>query len=343
MSSTQFELTFDSVANLIKAGNTDPHVPKILEDIRSRAVGSEKDPRKNRELIIEPWRDGQMLSVPEASYRAVADELKKFNILSVWARAICPNENEIIVETRKPEKFRKKLTQPCPHCGSSHLDLPIENIETFLVINFDLSDKPLSIRDVLFKPPSKAPPKIGFLSRLGRFGRRKLKLFFAKRGGSPVAKTTAELTENRPAQKAPTTHDIWWNFTWVTAVWCLITTVMSLGLWFTLKTHVGVAMVALFSLIFYLPFFIVTLRRLYNQFRIELMILGIASTIGTGLTTAGATGFKFWYKVNGQEQVDKGVEGGETSWFLVVSGVAIVLAGFYFSRAPTSSAPASRG
>ncbi len=73
------------------------------------------------------------------------------------------------------------------------------------------------------------------------------------------------------------------------------------------------------------------MRRLYSQFRIELAILGKGSAIGTGLTTAGVTGFKAWYTDDGSSSVRKGIEFGETNLNLVLCGVAVALAAFYFS------------
>lgn len=135
MSSQEFLLAFRRASEIIeeKLGNED--VRRILKDIFERACASEDRAPKNRELFIDSRVDSQMIRVPEATYMAVIKELRNLNLVNVWARATCPNTEEIIVETPQRKKFRQRLTEPCIHCGKDHSDLDFEHIELVFVIN----------------------------------------------------------------------------------------------------------------------------------------------------------------------------------------------------------------
>lgn len=287
MLSPEFELTFDRASAIIEAGHREPEVSQILADFRSRASSDTHNPLKNRALIVDPRVDSQMLNVSESVFDVVVKELRQFHLLNVWARATCPNTGDTIVETRNTEKFRRLLDEPCPHCGQDHSDLQHENIELFFAINFETSSKPLSLRELLAKPPPKPLDE----SRSRKIWRR-FTAFFQKRDGSPVEKTAAALAENRPAAIAPTVDSVLWKFSLLAGVW-LVLTLLPIAL-LVVKYDRPELAAAIFvaSLAFFTPVAYLTWRRLINRYPIQRQMLFCSQWLGGGLFTGGMTGLR---------------------------------------------------
>ncbi|WP_413432777.1 hypothetical protein [Crateriforma spongiae] len=326
MRSRQFEHTFERATAIIGAGSGDPDVKRILEDVRERAASDEENPINNPDLIVDPRVDAQMLSVSESSYRAVAEELRQFQILHVWARAVCPNDDDdgVIVETRNPDKFRRLLIEPCPYCGQSHADLPASKIETFLAINFQLSDKRLSIRELILTLPHSPPPK--------QFGLRKLwrrcSSLFQKRGGSPVEQATAALAENRPADTAPSTDTILWTLWGASAVWWIFTGFATFLIAFKYERQDIAIIVLAVSAGVYALLALITWRRISNRYLVQRRILFYTKLMGGGLFTGGMFGLRFSLKRDENKPLNGFIEFGEPDEMLIYCGVVVALTGF---------------
>ena len=112
MSSTTFENIFDHAAAIVRSRRGDtPDVNRLLDDFRRRAMAFEKDPLCNRELIVEPAHEAQVLELPIDLVESVAAELQNLNILHVWVRATCPSgDEETLVETDKPAEFKTAIS-----------------------------------------------------------------------------------------------------------------------------------------------------------------------------------------------------------------------------------------
>jgi hypothetical protein len=162
MSSIGFETTFEHAAALVRAQCGDlPGLETVLGDLRKRVQTDALDPLENRDLIVEPHIDAQMLDVPQKTVECVAAELHRLHLLHIWARITCPwEEGETVVETDDPKVFQTAIQNECPHCGQSHEDLLWDNIETFYAFHFDSHPDKFKFRD-FFRPPRLLPgPRI---------------------------------------------------------------------------------------------------------------------------------------------------------------------------------------
>ena len=178
MSSIEYATIYDHAAAVVKSqcGST-PEVSQILDDFRRRALGDEKDPLENRELIIEPMHDAQILEVPTQLVEKVAAELHRLNILHIWVRATCPanNDDELtVIETDSPKAFREMLALSCPHCGQLHEDIDWDHLKTFYAIHFESAPDKFKFSNYFRKAqslPSVASVRPPLLSRIGMWFR----------------------------------------------------------------------------------------------------------------------------------------------------------------------------
>ena len=209
MSSTTFENIFDHAAAIVRSRRGDtPDVNRLLDDFRRRAMAFEKDPLCNRELIVEPAHEAQVLELPIDLVESVAAELQNLNILHVWVRATCPSgDEETLVETDKPAEFKTAISTPCPHCGQIHEDLDWEYLDTFYAFHFD--SRPDKFRfSKFYKRPRKLPTaEAGTTSLLRKVSswlvEGPLSNFFRRRRRSPTEAVVASLQTNASNVEIP--------------------------------------------------------------------------------------------------------------------------------------------
>lgn len=220
MSSIEYATIYDHAAAVVKSecGST-PEVTKVLDDFRSRALSDEKDPLANRQLMVEPMHDAQILEVPFELVEKVAAQLHRLNILHIWVRATCPSEDDSaeVVETDNPKTFREMLGSPCPHCGQLHEDIGWENMEIFYAFHYD--NVPDKFRfSTYFRKPQELPGAVSEhpsrLSRIGRWFREgPLSRFFPRRAQSPAETVLVALETNAPNTAVPSQKET------LTVVW----------------------------------------------------------------------------------------------------------------------------
>lgn len=158
MSSDAFENIFRNGAKwvLVNLGRSED-VQRVLDAIKKKAYRDDADPRKDRELFVDPALLSQQLDVPFATVEQISRYLHRMNLLSLWIRALCPNAEEvdsgIILETADPKVAARVLREPCPHCGNFH-ELSWEMLETVFAINKDLAGSPkrFSLEKLRFVP-----------------------------------------------------------------------------------------------------------------------------------------------------------------------------------------------
>lgn len=323
MLSPEFAHTFDRAAAIIEAGHREPEIGRIIADLRTRADSATPNPLKNRALIVDSRIDSQMLGVPEAVYGVVIKELRQFHLLNVWAKATCPNTGDVIVETRNTQKFRRLLNEPCPSCGQDHSELSHDNIELFFVINFETSSEPLSLRELIAKPP----PTVSHESRW-QWIQRKLTVSFLERGSSPVENATAELAENCPAKLAPTPDSVLWKSWQIAASWWTATLAVVIPLWLSDNyVTIGWATFAI-SLCVYSVQSYITWRRINNRYPNQRRIMRATQFLGGLSLSKGAFGLRFKRERSKDEQWYELVDIGDTDETFVWAGVAIVAVGF---------------
>ncbi|QDT41032.1 hypothetical protein Pan241w_10910 [Gimesia alba] len=101
-------------------------VSAILDDFRRRieADTTDGDPLKNRNLMIDPVHDSQVLGVPHFAVVDVVERLEDIGLLDIWGRATCPNTGETISEAPLTDdcyKFPVDDIANCHECGQDHL------------------------------------------------------------------------------------------------------------------------------------------------------------------------------------------------------------------------------
>lgn len=99
----------------------------ILENFAERIKrdATDSDPLKNRELMVDPPHDSQVIGVPHFAVVDVVERLDDIGLLDVWGRASCPNTGEIISESplwRGRYKFPLDDVAICCECGQDHMD-----------------------------------------------------------------------------------------------------------------------------------------------------------------------------------------------------------------------------
>jgi len=140
MSSSELETIFDNAAGTIALRLKDVSgVRTVLNAVRERFLSENHDPLENRKLIIEPPMLSQQLRVSRGAVEAVVEELHRFNLVHVWARAICPlvesDDDNVIVETDDSKAFKEAMREVCPHCGQNHSEMDWSAIETFYAVH----------------------------------------------------------------------------------------------------------------------------------------------------------------------------------------------------------------
>ena len=183
MSSNELETIYDNAAGTISLRlKKIDGVRKVLDALRTRVLSENKNPLENRSLIIEPVMLSQQLRVPRRAVEAVVEELRRFNLVHLWARAICPvvnaDDDNVIVETDNSKVFKDALQESCPHCGQYHSELDWSSIETFYAVNVNDEPDPFDIRRFFISPKRLAfssgsanppPPRVSLWERAKRF------------------------------------------------------------------------------------------------------------------------------------------------------------------------------
>lgn len=151
MSSSELETIYNNAAGIILLRLKGAEgAGTVLDAIRGRVLADNHNPLENRSLIIEPAMLAQRLRVPRRSVDAVIEELRRFNFVHVWARAVCPvmdsDDDNVIVETNDSKAFKEALREACPHCGQYHESLSWSDIETFFAVNVDERPDSFDIR-----------------------------------------------------------------------------------------------------------------------------------------------------------------------------------------------------
>jgi hypothetical protein len=161
MRSTKFGIIFDAAASIVERRCKGlMGVRTVLDEIKRRGDSLSMSPLENRDLIVEPMIESQLLNVPLHTAECVASELHGLNILHKWVRARCPiadpeHGDNVIVETDSSKQFREALMDPCPYCAQYHEDIPLGALETFYAIHFDDNPDDFDLRRFLKKGPLK--------------------------------------------------------------------------------------------------------------------------------------------------------------------------------------------
>lgn len=195
----------------------------------------------------------------------------------------------------------------------------------FLAINFKLSSKQMTVRELVFS--THPPPKQGNRGLLSRLGRSIA--LFQRRGGSPVDRATAALAENRPAKTPPPKDSTLWKLWSVSAVWWSLTLAVTFVLFLCFGQ--GFATYILFgtSSVVYLILVLVTWRRIASIFPIEQRILYISQLLGVPAFAKGALGIKFAQTAGENAGWSERFTLGETDSTFVWAGVVIIICGFF--------------
>jgi hypothetical protein len=219
MSSDEFASIFRNAVSIVTARCKDaPGLERALKELAARSQSDERNPLKNRRLIIEPVLDSQRFGVPLKTLECVATELHRLNILHLWARATCPRtdpeDDNVIIETDGAAAFRLAIAEPCPHCGQFHKDLPWSNIETFYAFHFDNHRDRFKLSRFLldFERPNAEVPVRPQRPREGPALLRWVRGFFAYRARkptrTPVDVVASTLALNEPTSRVPSNAEI---------------------------------------------------------------------------------------------------------------------------------------
>ncbi|QDT77292.1 hypothetical protein Mal35_07180 [Gimesia maris] len=240
MSSIEYDSIFDHAAAVVKSecGST-LEVERILDDFRVRALSEERDPLINRNLIVEPMHDAQVLEVSFETLEQVTAQLQRLNILHIWVRARCPSEDDgdDVIETDNPRVFREAISSPCPHCGQLHEDIDWEHLETFYAFHFDKTPDKFKFSNYFRKPqplPSLSSVRPPFFARVRKWFREgPLPRFFRVNMPSPAETVTLALDTNAPNTLVPSPKEtlatLWKRGTLL--VFCGLIITFTVSLW----------------------------------------------------------------------------------------------------------------
>jgi len=238
MSSDAFETIFDLGAEIVKQRlGESAEIVKTIEDFRRRIQTDDRNPLENRDLIVEPNLDSQILVVPRATVEKIAAEFHKLNILHVWVRVRCPSVEEddeaTVVETKSTKEFRKTLQHPCPHCMQLHEDVGWDCLETFYAFNFDTTPDRFKLGKFFRSvKPLPGPKQTSEAAKQTGGLRGLIASFFPKGPTSPVKEVTAALETNTSVQQLPspkeTVDRVWVRASWFVFLGILITVLVAL-------------------------------------------------------------------------------------------------------------------
>jgi hypothetical protein len=236
MLSSELESIYDNAAGTIRLRLADREaVNRALTHFRGLVLSTDACPLSNRELIVEPTLLSQQIDVPREKLDRVISELRRFSFVHTWVRAYCKvveeDDDNVIVETDRPSKYRKAVEESCAHCGGMHgIEGGLE-IETFFAIHVGQKADPFRLSrfalheintersDASLREPD---GQVWYVSLWGL-----LKRPFAKRAGTPKhtehsTHALSALSENGPTMAVPT-HQVWaWRLLGLIIAWTVL-------------------------------------------------------------------------------------------------------------------------
>ncbi|QDV15815.1 hypothetical protein Pan153_04340 [Gimesia panareensis] len=299
MSSTEYATIYDHAAAVVRSEcGSISDVNKILSDLRDRALSDERDPLKNRDLIVEPQMDAQILNVSFELYEQVAAHLQRLNILHIWVRVACPSDDDEgleVIETDSPKDFREAISSPCPHCGQLHDDIEWDNLETFYAFHYNNTPDRFKYSTFFKKlqslPSATTKLKQPFPVRLREWLQEgPLRRFFQARAPLPADTVAVALETNAPNTVVPSQRETL-NTLWVRGSLLLLgglVTSFFISLWsVTWAILTGAAFFLCFTTLAW-----VTLNAIYAAAYLERRILTCGYTVAFILLT-GSSGIGF--------------------------------------------------
>lgn len=298
MSSTEFVTIYDHAAAVVRSelGSTS-EVNRVLADFRRRALSNERDPLRNRDLIVEPLHESQVLEVPGDLVEKVAATLHRLNILHIWVRASCPASDEgedTVIETDNPATFRDALASPCPHCAQLHEDIDWNCLETFYAFHFDNAPDKFKFSNYFKKRqtlPIAVPPA---QSRYAAFRtwlqEGPLSVFFRQKVSSPAEAVIVALESNAPTTRIPSQKET------LVTLWTRGVILLLVGLAITFLVNLASTTWAIICGTVFLFAFVtlawVTWRTIWASANLERLVLTCGCVMSAALL-GSATGLSF--------------------------------------------------
>ncbi len=296
MSSKEFMTTFENAAGLVTLRlAAESGVEATLDNFRTRVASDVYDPLENRSLVIDPDLDAQMIGVPAQTVEKVVKELRRLDLVHLWARATCSSnehgDDETIIETNRAEEFGEALATSCPHCGQIHDDIEWEQISTFYAFNFTLKKDRFKFSDYFRETPEIDCGNNERKSRWLKFIRLKKGIlsFFEQRDDSPAKSTVNALAMNRPASVLPSPLDLLRTLWGYALTLILIGSVTAAIAGLLIGSYAAIIVAAVFIL-FFSGLVYLTLRSISSASALERRI-SVAGNLVTLAVLAQGSGF----------------------------------------------------